>query len=429
MNVAEAIIIDSCIVSPNTTTTTTNQGYDTTKNNNIILSWWWKKLLLLVSYHDYYYVKSSNNDDSSSSSSFIVLHFLLLILIGIGITPFCQYMYDAFLRNPNNNNKQQQSLSLQRPPFRQTLLYHIVWNISQLCHLNIIIMIIDVSLQQYFVVVQTEDGSCQHHNNSILLLSQLMFRKVLCLLWITNRILLYKRYIIEKILDIIIFGIRYPIQQNLRQQSEQNQQSTLQRSSNHHSGNSSLITSSSNNISNGTHADYNQQHDHHEEKKDEQQNHDDDDDDHQHENHHPIRDSDWNNQNVHDNNMRYRQNKRAKKGYLVIIDRFMNGIIYIGTIWILIDLLHIELGIHESIHNVVMLSSIVTLIFTYLSRDIVTMFVNGLTLSTTNQINIGDDVKFGDGKTIVGVIEHIGWFQTTIRNYDNVIEIVSYIRG
>ena len=56
------------------------------------------------------------------------------------------------------------------------------------------------------------------------------------------------------------------------------------------------------------------------------------------------------------------------------------------------------------------------------SRDLASMFVSGLALSTTNRFVQGEHVKFGDGT--VGAVHKIGWMQTTIRNYDNLLEVV-----
>lgn len=50
------------------------------------------------------------------------------------------------------------------------------------------------------------------------------------------------------------------------------------------------------------------------------------------------------------------------------------------------------------------------------------MFVNGMVLTTSDRIEEGDHIKTGNGLT--GRVQKIGWFQTTIRHYNEVEEII-----
>lgn len=63
-----------------------------------------------------------------------------------------------------------------------------------------------------------------------------------------------------------------------------------------------------------------------------------------------------------------------------------------------------------------------TLVLGLASQNLAQMFVNGLTLSTSDRIREGDHIRFGDGTN--GKVEKIGWMQTTIKGYDELVEII-----
>jgi small-conductance mechanosensitive channel len=112
--------------------------------------------------------------------------------------------------------------------------------------------------------------------------------------------------------------------------------------------------------------------------------------------------------------------KPDQLGRVSMIDRLVDGIIYICTGLFLLDILNVEMGV--GVTSVFAFGSAGTLVVGLATKDIAAMFVSGLTLTTSNRISEGDDVRFGDGTT--GKVEKIGWMQTTIRNYDEMIEVV-----
>jgi small-conductance mechanosensitive channel len=112
--------------------------------------------------------------------------------------------------------------------------------------------------------------------------------------------------------------------------------------------------------------------------------------------------------------------KPDQLGRVSMIDRLVDGVIYICTGLFLLDTLNVEFGV--GFGSVFAFGSAGTLVVGLATKDIAAMFVSGLTLTTSNRITEGDDIRFGDGTT--GKVEKIGWMQTTIRNYDEMIEVV-----
>ncbi|GKY93843.1 hypothetical protein MPSEU_000351200 [Mayamaea pseudoterrestris] len=108
------------------------------------------------------------------------------------------------------------------------------------------------------------------------------------------------------------------------------------------------------------------------------------------------------------------------RGQTSVVDRLLDGIIFLCTIMLLLDILDVEMGV--GVTSMFAFGSAGTLIIGLASRDLASMLVNGLALSTTNRFVQGEHVKFGDGT--VGAVHKIGWMQTTIRNYDNLLEVV-----
>jgi small-conductance mechanosensitive channel len=112
--------------------------------------------------------------------------------------------------------------------------------------------------------------------------------------------------------------------------------------------------------------------------------------------------------------------KPDKLGRVSMIDHLVDGLIYICTGLFLLDILNVELGVGFT--SVFAFGSVGTLVIGLATKEIAAMFVSGLTLTTSNRISEGDDVTFGDGTN--GTIQKIGWMQTTLRNYDEMIEVV-----
>jgi small-conductance mechanosensitive channel len=107
-------------------------------------------------------------------------------------------------------------------------------------------------------------------------------------------------------------------------------------------------------------------------------------------------------------------------GQAAIVDKVVDGIIYVVTGLFLLDILNVEMGVGVS--SIFAFGSAGTLVMGLASRDVASMFVSGLTLTTTDHVREGEHVKFGDGTT--GQILRIGWMHTTIRGYDELVEVV-----
>lgn len=107
-------------------------------------------------------------------------------------------------------------------------------------------------------------------------------------------------------------------------------------------------------------------------------------------------------------------------GQAAIIDRLVDGLIWVVTGLFLLDILNVEMGVGVS--SIFAFGSAGTLVMGLASKDVASMFVSGLTLTTTDHVREGDHVKFGDGTS--GQILRIGWMHTTIRGYDELVEVV-----
>jgi small-conductance mechanosensitive channel len=109
-----------------------------------------------------------------------------------------------------------------------------------------------------------------------------------------------------------------------------------------------------------------------------------------------------------------------KLGKAYLVDRLADGLLFVCTSLFLLDILDVEMGV--GITSMFAFGSASTLLFGLASRDLAAMIVNGFTLSTSDRVQEGDYVEFGDKTS--GRIETIGWMQTVIRNYDEKLEIV-----
>ena len=107
-------------------------------------------------------------------------------------------------------------------------------------------------------------------------------------------------------------------------------------------------------------------------------------------------------------------------GIFQILDKLSDGAIFVMASMFLLDLLDVELG--AGLSSVFAFGSAGTLMVGLASKDIASMLVSGMTLTTSNRVNEGDDVNFGDGTS--GVLQKLGWMQSTIRRYDEYIEVI-----
>ena len=109
-----------------------------------------------------------------------------------------------------------------------------------------------------------------------------------------------------------------------------------------------------------------------------------------------------------------------KLGRAKIIDKFLDGVVYIVTGLCLLDVLDVQMGV--GISGVFAFGSAGTLIVGLATQSIAAMFVNGLALTTSDRFAEGDMVELGDGTS--GIVQKIGWMQTTIKHYDELIAVI-----
>jgi small-conductance mechanosensitive channel len=109
-----------------------------------------------------------------------------------------------------------------------------------------------------------------------------------------------------------------------------------------------------------------------------------------------------------------------KLGRASTIDRLIDGMIFMGTSFFLMDVLNVDMGV--GVTSIFAFGSAGTLVIGLATQNLATMFVNGLVLTTADRITEGDHIKTGNG--LSGRVQKIGWFQTVIRHYDEVEEII-----
>ncbi|KAL7544109.1 hypothetical protein ACHAXR_013587 [Thalassiosira sp. AJA248-18] len=93
-------------------------------------------------------------------------------------------------------------------------------------------------------------------------------------------------------------------------------------------------------------------------------------------------------------------------GKLNVIDNLADGIVYLGWMFYILNYLEVQTGVAVKV-------------FGLASKDIASQLMSGLTLHLSDKIFEGDDVRFSDGTS--GKIEKMGWFETMIRNSDELV--------
>jgi len=76
------------------------------------------------------------------------------------------------------------------------------------------------------------------------------------------------------------------------------------------------------------------------------------------------------------------------------------------------------------ISSVFAVGSMGTLVVGLATQDTAKMLVSGLALSLSGRMNEGDKVQLEDGTS--GFVDKLGWMQTTIRGYDELIQVVRF---
>lgn len=111
--------------------------------------------------------------------------------------------------------------------------------------------------------------------------------------------------------------------------------------------------------------------------------------------------------------------KQPKK-FVPLLDRLLDGVIVMITGFFLIDCLDVDMGV--GVTSFFAFGSVGTIVIGLATQKFAAMFVNGIVLTTSDRISEGDHIKTGSGLT--GRVQKIGWFQTTLRHYNELEEII-----
>jgi small-conductance mechanosensitive channel len=111
-------------------------------------------------------------------------------------------------------------------------------------------------------------------------------------------------------------------------------------------------------------------------------------------------------------------NKSPEKlGKALVYDRFLDWIIYAILAFSIMDTLNIQVG--AGLKSVFALSGVGTLVLSLASKDMASLFVSGVALSTSEKFRTGDLIKLGDNTT--GVVQRMGLLFTEVRGGDEII--------
>ena len=111
-------------------------------------------------------------------------------------------------------------------------------------------------------------------------------------------------------------------------------------------------------------------------------------------------------------------NKSPEKlGKALVYDRFLDWIIYAILLFSIMDSLNIQVG--AGLKSVFALSGVGTLVLSLASKDMASLFVSGVALSTSEKFRTGDLIKLGDNTT--GVVQRMGLLFTEVRGGDEII--------
>jgi small-conductance mechanosensitive channel len=119
-------------------------------------------------------------------------------------------------------------------------------------------------------------------------------------------------------------------------------------------------------------------------------------------------------------------NKSPEKlGKIMIYDHILDVIICATLCFSIMDTLEIEYG--AGFKSLFAFGGVGTLVFSLASKDMATLFVSGLVLSTSEKFNTGDFIELGDKTT--GTVVNTGLLYTSIRGEysDNVRECFTIV--
>lgn len=104
-------------------------------------------------------------------------------------------------------------------------------------------------------------------------------------------------------------------------------------------------------------------------------------------------------------------------GKMHVFDQLGDGILYATFVVSMLQFLQVQTGL--ALTSLFSVGATGTLVFGLASKDIASQILSGLTLHLSEKLFEGDDVRFHDGTS--GRIVSMGWFETMVRNSDEIV--------
>ena len=116
---------------------------------------------------------------------------------------------------------------------------------------------------------------------------------------------------------------------------------------------------------------------------------------------------------------RYLLDKRfnGDLGKMHVFDQLGDGLLYATFVVSMLNYLQVQTGL--ALTSLFSVGATGTLVFGLASKDVASQLLSGLTLHLSEKLFEGDDVRFHDGTS--GQIVSMGWFETMVRNSDEIV--------
>ena len=111
------------------------------------------------------------------------------------------------------------------------------------------------------------------------------------------------------------------------------------------------------------------------------------------------------------------RSRRGKEGIVEIFDKISDFFTFLILAFVWSDILKVKRG--NGLSSIFALSGAGTFAITLASQDLVKRMLNGVALAASDAFNVGDSILLGDGTT--GIVTYMGWLNTEIRGFDEVI--------
>lgn len=112
------------------------------------------------------------------------------------------------------------------------------------------------------------------------------------------------------------------------------------------------------------------------------------------------------------------QHTVAEPGRIHVIDRLTDVGLMLLTIFILLEILNVKMGV--AVKGVVAVGSIWTVVVSLAVKEIVSNFIHGILLSASDRIYEGDSIRLPESD-FRGTVARLGWLETVLRGPDDVI--------